>query len=161
MARRLCTLSILAALALTAALGLVDRASAEEESQQSLYDRLGGVYAIALVVDDFIDRVVNDDVLNANPHIYAAREPTRFPGLKFQLTAQVCQASGGPCNYTGKSMQETHKDMQITEEDWQALAADFKASLDKFGVGEQEQGELFAIVESTKGDIVVGGPEAN
>jgi hemoglobin len=44
--------------------------------------------------------------------------------------------------------------MQITETEWQALAADFKASLDHFGVGEAEQQELFAIVETTKADIV-------
>ena len=32
----------------------------------SLYDRLGGVYSIATVVDDFIDRIMHDPRLNAN-----------------------------------------------------------------------------------------------
>ena len=130
-------------------------ARAQDEGR-SLYDRLGGVYPIALVVDDFIDRIVDNEILNSNPHIYAARNPQRFPGLKFQLTTQVCQAAGGPCNYTGLGMKEAHATMQITEAEWQALAADFKASLDKFGVGQQEQDELFAIVGSTKADIVTG-----
>ena len=79
----------------------------------------------------------------------------RFPGLKFQLTAMVCQATGGPCNYIGKSMLETHDGWMITEEEWQSMAGNFKATLDKFEVPEAEQQELFAIVESTKGDIVV------
>lgn len=130
-------------------------ASLAEDVEVSLYDRLGGVYPIALVVDDFIDRVVSNDVLNANPNIYAARKEERFPGLKFQVTALVCEVTGGPCNYTGKSMGEAHAGMEITEAEWQALADDFKASLDSFGVGEAEQQELFAIVESTKADIVV------
>jgi hemoglobin len=129
-------------------------AALAQDQGPSLYERLGGVYAIALVVDDFIDRVVEDEVLNANPHIYAARKPERFPGLKFQLAAMVCEVTGGPCKYTGKSMKEAHAGMQITETEWQALAADFKASLDHFGVGEAEQQELFAIVETTKADIV-------
>jgi len=129
-------------------------AAAQEEVAPSLYDRLGGGYNIALVVDDFIDRVVADEVLNANPNIAAARVPARFPGLKYQLTSMVCQATGGPCTYTGKNMKDTHADMAITEAEWQALAADFKASLDHFGVDQQEQDELFAIVGSTKGDIV-------
>ena len=157
MARRLLALSILPLLVLGLTLGLASRANAEEGSQ-SLYDRLGGVYNIALVVDDFVDRIVDNEILNANPQVYAHREPLRFPGLKFQLTAQICQATGGPCNYTGMSMKETHDGWMITEEEWQALGADFKASLDKFEVPEAEQQELFAIVESTKGDIVVSAP---
>jgi hemoglobin len=49
---------------------------------QSLYERLGGVYAIAVVVDDFIDRIMVDPRLNANPRVEfagrpAARRPTR------------------------------------------------------------------------------------
>lgn len=133
-------------------------AGAEEAS---LYDRLGGVYAIALVVDDFIDRVVHNDLLNANPAIYAARDPQRFAGLKFQVTALVCQVTGGPCNYTGKPMDEAHEGMGITEAEWQSMVDDFKASLDHFGVPEAEQQELFAIVGSTKPMIVVteGGEE--
>jgi hemoglobin len=54
-------------------------------------------------------------------------------------------------------MEAAHTGMKITEAEWQALRDDFKACLDSFGVGETEQNELFAIVESTKGDIVVSG----
>ncbi len=114
MARRLLAVSILPLLVLSLTLGLASRANAEEGSQ-SLYDRLGGIYNIALVVDDFIDQVGANDILNANPQVYAHREPLRFPGLKFQLTAMVCQATGGPCNYIGKSMLETHDGWMITD----------------------------------------------
>jgi hypothetical protein len=37
-----------------------------EIAKPTLYDRLGGVYSIAAVVDDFIDRVMHNPVLNAN-----------------------------------------------------------------------------------------------
>ena len=67
----------------------------------------------------------------------------------------VCQAAGGPENYTGRSMKESHQQLNITEKEWEAMTADFKATLDKFQVPEREQNELFAIVESTKGDIVM------
>lgn len=159
MAQGLLAIGIVPLLVLGVTFGLANRANAEEEAS-SLYARLGGVYNIALVVDDFIDRVVVNDVLNANPQVYANRKPERFPGLKFQLTALVCQATGGPCNYTGRSMKEAHDGWMITEEEWQALGADFKASPDKFAVPEKEQHELFAIVESTKEDIVVDASQA-
>ncbi len=141
-------------LLLCVALAAVSPAVAEHH-EKSLYDRLGGAYPIALVVDDFIDRVVDNDTLNANPEIYAARDEKRFPGLKFQVTSMVCMATGGPCSYTGMTMKDAHEGMKITAAEWDSLAADFQASLDHFGVGEAEQKELFAIVGSVRGDIVV------
>ncbi len=120
-----------------------------------MYDRLGGVYNIATVVDDFLERLFVNETLNANPAIREARDRVPKAGLKFRVTALVCQATGGPQNYTGRSMKESHQHLNITEEEWQAMLADFKESLDKFQVPENEQTELFAIVESTKGDIVM------
>ncbi len=127
----------------------------EEPAEPTLYDRLGGVYNIAAVADDLINRLADNEALNANPHIAAARVPARFPGLKYHLTAMVCQATGGPCTYTGLSMAESHATLAISEEDWALFEADCVATLNKFGVPEAEQQELFAIIGSTKGDIVV------
>lgn len=132
-----------------------EEAQAQEVSEPSLYDRLGGVYNIATVVDDLIERLSVNEILNANSAIKEARDRVPKAGLKFHLTAMVCQATGGPENYTGRSMKESHQHLNITEEEWQAMLADFKESLDKFQVPENEQTELFAIVESTKGDIVM------
>ena len=125
-----------------------------QEAPKPLYERLGGVYAIATVVDDFIERLLVDKVLNANPHIDAARKRVPAAGLKFQVTALVCQVTGGPQKYMGREMKSTHAPLHITEKEWDAMAADFKVTLDKFKVPEKEQQELFAIVGSTKGDIV-------
>jgi len=77
---------------------------AAEPAEKSLYDRLGGIYPIASVVDSFTDILLVNDVLNANPAIDAARKRVPTPGLKFRVTALVCQATGGPCNYSGRSM---------------------------------------------------------
>lgn len=123
--------------------------------EKSLYERLGGVKPISLVVDDFIDRLVANDILNANPMIKAGRENSPDAYLKFQVTNLVCQVTGGPCVYTGLGMKESHKHMNITEEEWQVMRDEFKKTLDKFSVPEKEQKELFDIVESTKKDIVM------
>lgn len=140
---------------LAAVLSAVMISAQEKAEQKSLYDRLGGVYAIATVVDDFIERLLVNDVLNANPRIKEARDRVPKAGLKYRVTALVCQVTGGPEKYAGRSMKETHQHLNITELEWQAMAADFKKSLDKFKVPEAEQKELFAIVESTKPDIVM------
>lgn len=122
---------------------------------QSLYERLGGVYAIATVVDAFIEKLLVNDTLNANPRINEARDQVPRAGLKFRVTALVCQVTGGPEQYTGRTMQEAHAHLNITEKEWQAMLADFRKTLDEFKVGSREQKELIDIVESTKKDIVV------
>ncbi len=130
----------------------------EPQEEKSLYERLGGVYSIATVVDDFIERLLENDILNANPAIKEARDRVPKAGLKYRVTELVCQATGGPEKYNGRTMKESHKDMNITEKEWDAMAADFKKTLNKFEVPEKEQKELFAIVESTKSDIVISSP---
>ena len=125
------------------------------DKQETLFDRLGGVYAIAAVVDDFIDRVMNSPQLNANAKVDEAHHRVHPAGFKYLVTEQVCWASGRPQQYTGRSMSDSHDELDITEEEWQVFLDLFKQSLDKFEVPEQEQSELFAIVASTKDDIVV------
>ncbi len=125
------------------------------EETPSLYERLGGVFAIAAVVDDFIDRVMSDPKLNANPKVDEAHHKVHPAGFKYLVTEQVCWASGGPQNYTGRSMADSHEHLDINEAEWQAFLEDFRTTLDKFEVPAAEQAELFAIVDSTKADIVI------
>src|SRR6266545_7189015 len=86
-------------------------------SSPSLYERLGGVYAIATVVDDFIDRIMLDPRLNANPLVDEAHHRVWKAGFKYLVTEQVCAASGGPQRYSGRNMQESHAHLKITAEE--------------------------------------------
>lgn len=129
--------------------------AAEDELTPSLYERLGGVYPISLVVETFIDVLLVNDVLNANPAINASRSALPASGLKYHVTALVCQVTGGPCNYSGRSMKDSHAHLNITEHEWQAMMSDFRRVLNNYQIPQQEQAELIAIVESTKADIVV------
>jgi hemoglobin len=126
-----------------------------QEKQVSLYDRLGGLAPISVVVSDFIDALVPDAVLNANPAIDAARKRVPAPYLKYHVTALVCQATGGPCQYHGRGMKEAHAHLNITEREWDRMVTIFKEVLAKHRVPAKETQELLAIVGSTKADIVV------
>lgn len=121
----------------------------------SLYDRLGGLAPITVVVSDFIDALVPDAVLNANPAIDAARKRVPAPYLKYHVTAMVCQATGGPCQYHGRGMKESHAHLNIGERDWDRMVTLFKGVLTRHKVPEKETQELLAIVGSVKPDIVV------
>jgi len=126
----------------------------QAEETQSLYERLGGAYAIAVVVDDFIDRIMVDPRLNANPRVDEAHHRVSAQGFKYYVTEMVCWAAGGPQTYSGRSMVDTHRELLISGEEWDAFMDDFHQSLAKFNVPERESTELVAIVESTKDDIV-------
>jgi hemoglobin len=133
--------------------GVASRTAAAQVKQASLYERLGGVYSIATVVDDFIERLLVNATLNANPAISEARKRVPKAGLKFHLTALVCEVSGGPCKYTGRTMKDSHERLNISHPE-DAMVADFKTTLDKFKVPLREQQELITIVGSTRNDIV-------
>jgi hemoglobin len=124
------------------------------QQSPSLYNRLGGLPAISVVVSDFIDALVLDGELNRNPAIDAARQRVPAPYLKYHVTAMVCQATGGPCQYHGRAMPESHAHLNITAAEWDRMAAIFSEVLAKHGVPATETQELFDIVGSTKDDIV-------
>jgi len=126
----------------------------QSAEKPSLYDRLGGVYSIATVVDDLIDRVMRDPRLNANPLVDEAHHRVPPAGFKYLVTEMVCWAAGGPQKYTGKSMVESHQQLKITGKEWEAFMDDVWLTLDKFKVPAEEQAELRAIVNSTRSDIV-------
>ena len=123
-------------------------AAAQAPAQKALYDRLGGKAAITAVIDDFVGRVAADARINRK---FAK---TDVPRLKSMLVEQVCQATGGPCNYTGRTMAESHKNMAVTEGEFDALVEDLVASLNHFKVPAPEQKELATVLLAMKRDIV-------
>ena len=125
------------------------------QEKPSLYDRLGGIYSIADVIDDFIERIVVDPKLNANPAVDEAHHRVSKPGFKYLVTEMVGWAAGGPQQYTGLSMRDSHEHLNISDEEWEAFMADLQQTFDKFQVPKAERDELVAIVESTREEIVV------
>jgi hemoglobin len=126
-----------------------------DTQQASLYNRLGGIYNIAQVVDNFIDRIMVDPRLNANPLVDEAHHRVSKAGFKYLVTEMVGWASGGPQTYTGRGMHESHAALRITPQEWEAFMDDFTQTLTFCGVPAQEQSELVAIVQSTYNDIVI------
>src|SRR5919201_2753612 len=133
--------------------------SETETEKRSLYDRLGGVYSIATVVEDLIARVMVDPRLNANPLVDEAHHKVAPAGFKYLVTEMLCWASGGPQRYSGRTMGDSHRHLAITLAEWEAFMDDVQATLDKFSVPAAEQAEVKALVESTRTAIVVSDAE--
>lgn len=129
------------------------------KDSSSLYARLGGIAPITLVVDTFVDRLATNPIVAENPRTVEALKSGRITdaGLKFLLIEQIAMATGGPWKYTGRDMKSAHEKVMIGEKEWEVGAGILKGVLDEFKVPAKEQGELFAIIASTKKDIVKGG----
>ncbi len=126
------------------------------KNKTSLYARLGGIVPISLVVDEFINLLATDMTVGSNPNVVKSLTSGKVSGagLKYLVTEQLGQASGGPWKYSGKTMAESHKGLMISEKEWEASAKLLKMVLDKYKVPAKEQGEVFAAISGTKGDIV-------
>ena len=165
---------VVAGLALTAApMTLARGNNAYAQAQQtkpdkSLYDRLGGVFAIAAVVDHFSDAVVKNPVVgqkSKNPRLkeWHTKNLTRLPGLKFQRTLWVCNVSGGPFQFTATKpgatplgLEEAHRNLQISPAEFDEVAAELGRSLDFAKVPKREKAEVLAAFAAHKDEVTAG-----
>jgi len=133
-------------------------------TEQSLYERLGGVYAIAAVVDRFSDQLLNNPkIVNSNPQLkewHTEKFKTRLPGLKFNRTLWVCAVSGGPYQYTAKSLHDAHMDLHIGPEVFDEVSAELGRALDFFKVPKREKDEALAAFNAQKPDVTAGSKTA-
>jgi len=138
------------------ALTLSPNTLAGNNDDQSLFKRLGGLPAISVVVSDFLDALVPDPQLNENPAIAEARKRVPTPYLEYHVTAFMCQATGGPCEYHGRGMAESHEHLDITAAEWNRMVTIFKEVLAEHEVPDAETRELLKLIGSTRGAIVTG-----
>jgi hemoglobin len=137
-------------------------------TEQTLYERLGGVFAIAAVVDRFSDAIIRNakvGELSENPQLreWSTKEIGRLPGLKFMRTLWVCDVAGGPFRYeptvpgsTTLGLEEAHRDLRIRPEEFDEVAAELARALDDFHVPEREKGEVLAAFAAHKGEVTEG-----
>jgi len=136
--------------------------------EKSLYDRLGGVFAIAAVVDHFSDAIIKNarvGELSENPQLreWSTAQIGRLPGLKFMRTLWVCNISGGPFQYSATvpgstvlGLEEAHRRLRITPEEFDEVAAELGRTLDLFKVPEREKGEVLGAFAAHKGEVTEG-----
>jgi len=134
-------------------------------AEKSLYERLGGIFAIAAVVDQFSDALLkNPKIVNANPelkkwHTVSYRE--RLPGLKFLRTLWAASVAGGPFKYTGEPLRDAHFDLHISPEVFdEVILVELGRTLDNFKVPDREKGEVLAAFKAQKKDVTAGSMSA-
>jgi len=137
-------------------------------TDKSLYERLGGVFAIAAVIDHFSNAVVENPIVgqdSKNPALreWHTKQLGRLPGLKFMRTLWVCNVAGGPFEYAGTKpgmtalgLEEAHREFQISPEEFDEVAAELGRTLDFVGVPQREKEEVLAAFAAHKSEVTRG-----
>ncbi len=136
--------------------------------ESSLYERLGGAFAIAAVIDHFSDAVVKNAIVGQRSKNPALREwhtnnLGRLPGLKFMRTLWVCNVAGGPFQYTptvpgstAVGLEEAHRELRISPEEFDEVAAELGRTLDFVKVPKRETEEVLAAFAAHKDEVNEG-----
>ena len=135
---------------------------------QTLYDRLGGAFAIAAVVDHFSDALIRNPIVGQESGNPALREwhtnsLDRLPGLKFMRTLWVLNVAGGPFIYKGTrpgetplGLEEAHRNLQISPAEFDEVAAELGRTLDHFKIPQAEKDEVLAAFAAHKSEVNQG-----
>jgi len=134
----------------------------------TLYERLGGAFRIAELVDYFSDRVIENAKVgqnSPNPRLQAwhTKNLDRLPGLKFMRTLWVCALAGGPFDYvpmtpgqTAFGLEEAHREFAIAPEEFDEVAAELARTLDHFGVPHKEKDAVLGAFFAHKHEVTTG-----
>jgi len=137
-------------------------------SEPGLYERLGGVFAIAAVIDHFSDAVVQNPIVgqkSENPALreWHTRNLGRLPGLKFMRTLWVCNVAGGPFEFSATrpgstvlGLEEAHRELRISPDEFDEVAAELGRTLDFVKVPTREKEEVLAAFAAHKGEVTEG-----
>ena len=136
--------------------------------EKTLYERLGGVFAIAAVIDHFSDAVVKNPIVgktskNEGLKQWHTHNLGRLAGLKFMRTLWVCAATGGPFPYTPTKpgatklgLEEAHRDLKISPAEFDEVAAELGRTLDFVKVPAPEKAEVLAAFAAHKNEVTAG-----
>ncbi len=141
---------------------------ATAQTEKSLYERLGGVFAIAQVVDHFSDALVKNPIVgkdskNTGLRNWHRNNLSRLPGLKFMRTLWVCEVAGGPYKFvptkpgsTPLGLENAHRDLKISPAEFDEVAAELGRTLDFAKVPAREKGEVLAAFAAHKNEVTAG-----
>jgi len=137
------TIKLLATLLLT----LMIAACAHTPAEKSLFDRIGGIPVLTVVVSETIDQTSSD------PKIKRSFEGVKLAKLKESVVNQLCRLTGGGCEYDGETMKNAHADLKITTAEFELFVQAFRDALNRH-VATREKNELLKILAPMKRDIV-------
>jgi hemoglobin len=131
--------------------------SSQCKKDKGLFNRVGGFFGIAAVVNRFSDQILVNPVLNQNPALAAWNQneaPTRLPGLKFLRTMWIASMVGGPIKYTGLPLEQAHDRFNMTPAEFAEVGSEIVKALQFYNIPQSDIDQLVCIYQTSMGDVV-------
>ena len=121
---------------------------AQNEKFPQLYERLGGIASIRPLIERLTEQ------LAAHPQTKEYYQGVNLKRMNESISIQMCQLTGGPCNYTGDSMSSIHKGMSISTADFQLMGQLLIKELEKKNVAPEDQKAFIDLLLPMAPDII-------
>ncbi len=136
--------------------------------ESSLFERLGGAFAVAAVIDRFSDALVQNPIVgkeskNAYLKDWQTNKLHRLDGLKCARWAWLCEKAGGDDHSFATrpgGLKEAHRDLQISPKEFDAVADELARTLAEFNVPEPEKQEVLGVFAAHKKEVTQGYNDA-
>lgn len=123
-------------------------------TEDTLYRRLGEQEGIRAVVDDFYERLLEDEDLG--PFF----EDADMEKLRRTQTDFLCEAAGGPEAYDAEPVREAHLHVPFTKPHIERAIALLERSLDKFGVPEEDAETVVGAIAAYETELLASPGDA-
>jgi hemoglobin len=127
----------------------------------TLYDRVGGIYVIAQLVERFSAKLIHDPVVGvttSNQRLaawYRVHGSTKMPGLQFMRTLWLADKMGGPFKFIPTNrgqcpfaLSATHASLQMSPAEWKHAAIVLGETAQQMGLGNPEIVDLIEVMKT-------------
>lgn len=124
------------------------------QGKTTLWIRLGGEKVVRALVKEAGTAAASDPRVNFTRGGKYKLDEKGVEKMEQLLVEFVSAGAGGPFKYSGRDLVTVHKGMKITGDEFDVLMEHLRATLKKHKIAEREAGELVAMVEKTRQQIV-------
>ena len=122
------------------------------DTEQTLFEKLGGKSAVEAAVDIFYGKILADERVN---HFFEGIDMKR---QRAKQKVFLTYAFGGAPNYSGLSMRKAHehlvKEKGLNDSHFDAVAENLQATLEELNVPANLISEAMTIAASTRDDVL-------
>jgi hemoglobin len=124
------------------------------QSEEAIFDQLGGVEGVRSLIDDFYRRVLGDESL---AHFFEKTDMDRLRKMQFEF---IASALGGPIQYSGSELTAVHAGRGITNQHYAKFAGHLATAMEDRGVSPALVDAMLGRLATFR-DKVVGGPTSD
>lgn len=123
-------------------------AAQQAHNDDDLYQDLGGTAGIDRMMHEVLEVIYNDE------RIAFLFQETDRGNLRQLLVDQLCELSGGPCQYEGLDMRESHSGLDLKHSEFDIFVEDVTIGMENAGIPYTVQNRVLALYAPMHADVL-------